>query len=141
MSIPIYFFNEKHSFRLRKKKKIKHWVFATIQNEGYSLENINIIFTSDDFLLEINREHLNHDYYTDIITFNYNDGKSVSSDLYISIDRVKDNAKTQKTTFTNEIHRVIIHGVLHLIGYNDKTDQEKKRMREKENYYLEILKL
>ncbi len=141
MSIPVYFFNEKHSFRLRNKNKIKRWIKNTIQNEGFSLEGINVIFTSDDHLLEINKEHLNHDYYTDIITFNYNENQQVSSDLFISVDRVKDNAKTQKTTFTNEMHRVIIHGVLHLLGYNDKTDTQIAEMRSKENFYLERLKV
>lgn len=139
MSIPVYFFNEKHSFRLRNKNKIKYWIKNTIQNEGFSLEGINVIFTSDQHLLEINKEHLNHDYYTDIITFNYNENQQVSSDLFISVDRVKDNAKSQKTTFTNEMHRVIIHGVLHLLGYNDKTDAQIAKMRSKEDYYLKEL--
>lgn len=138
-AFPVNFFNEKHPFRLRNKTKIKAWINNTIQKEGYTLESINIIFTSDQHLLEINKEHLNHDYYTDIITFNYNEGKLVSSDLFISIDRVKDNARTIKTTFTKEIHRVMIHGVLHLIGYNDKSEAEIKEMRSKEDYYLKEL--
>ena len=102
--------------------------------------DIVLIFCSDEYLLEINKKHLNHDYYTDIITFDYCVDKIVSGDLYISIDRVKDNAKAFNETFMNELNRVVIHGVLHLCGYNDKTDSDQKIMRNLENKYLAINK-
>lgn len=132
----IHFFNEEISYRLRDIRKIRLWIRNAITDEGFDLEAINFIFTSDEHLLTINKEHLDHDYYTDIITFNYNEDKSISGDLFISIDRVKDNAKKLKISFTTELHRVMIHGVLHLIGYNDKTEQEISEMRAKEGFYL-----
>lgn len=107
-----------------------------IKEENKEAGDISVIFCSDEYLLEMNKTHLNHDYYTDIITFNYVDGKLISGDLFISVDRVKENAVKFEVSFYEELYRVILHGVLHLVGYNDKTDEEKKVMREKENYYL-----
>ena len=102
--------------------------------------DIVLIFCSDDYLLEINKKHLNHDYYTDIITFDYCVENIVSGDLYISVDRIKENAKTFDDTFINELTRVVIHGVLHLCGHNDKTEADQKNMRNLENKYLAINK-
>ena len=102
--------------------------------------DIVLIFCSDDYLLEINKKHLNHDYYTDIITFDYCVENIVSGDLYISVDRIKENAKTFEDTFINELTRVVIHGVLHLCGHNDKTEADQKNMRNLENKYLAINK-
>jgi rRNA maturation RNase YbeY len=107
-----------------------------IKEENKEAGDISVIFCSDEYLLEMNKTHLNHDYYTDIITFNYVDGKLISGDLFISVDRVKENAVKFEVSFNEELYRVILHGVLHLVGYNDKTGEEKKVMREKENYYL-----
>lgn len=107
-----------------------------IDNEGFKEENIVLVMCSDNFLLELNKKHLNHDYFTDIITFSYTTNNHISGDLFISVDRVKDNARNQKLSFENELERVIYHGVLHLCGYNDKTPEEIKEMRSKENYYL-----
>lgn len=107
-----------------------------IKEENKEAGDISVIFCSDEYLLEMNKTHLNHDYYTDIITFNYVDGKLISGDLFISVDRVKENAVKFEVSFYEELYRVILHGVLHLVGYNDKTGEEKKVMREKENYYL-----
>ena len=107
-----------------------------IDNEGFKEENIVLVLCSDNFLLELNKKHLNHDYFTDIITFSYTTNNHISGDLFISVDRVKDNARNQKLSFENELERVIYHGVLHLCGYNDKTPEEIKEMRSKENYYL-----
>lgn len=110
-----------------------------VESEGCNLGEITIIFCTDEELLELNKQHLSHDYFTDIITFNYNDGKTLSGDLFVSTDRILDNAKQLEVPFTEELHRVCYHGVLHLVGYNDKTDADCLLMREKENYYLNKL--
>ena len=110
-----------------------------VKTEGCDLGEITIIFCTDEELLELNKQHLSHDYFTDIITFNYNDGKMLSGDLFVSTDRILDNAKQMEVPFTEELHRVCYHGVLHLVGYNDKTDADCLLMREKENYYLNKL--
>jgi rRNA maturation RNase YbeY len=119
-----------------QKKIIKKLVKSLIINEKYELGEISFIFCSDNYLLEVNKQYLNHDYYTDIITFDYVENNIISGDLFISVDRVKENADIFKTEFKTELFRVIFHGVLHLTGYNDKTEDERKIMREKENYYL-----
>ena len=98
---------------------------------------ISIIFCSDDYLLKINQDYLNHDYFTDIITFDYCEGNSVSGDLFISIDMIRANAEKFGVEFIDELHRVIIHGVMHLVGFKDKTDEEAQVMRTQENYWLE----
>ncbi len=110
-----------------------------VETEGCDLGEITIVFCTDEELLELNKQHLSHDYFTDIITFNYNDGKTLSGDLFVSTDRILDNAKQLEVPFTEELHRVCYHGVLHLVGYNDKTDADCLLMREKENYYLNKL--
>ena len=107
-----------------------------ISEESYVLGNITLVFCTDDELLELNKEHLSHDYYTDIITFDFTEGKALGGDLFISVERVKDNAKTLQVSFEEELHRVCYHGVLHLLGYNDKSATEISIMRDKENYYL-----
>jgi probable rRNA maturation factor len=107
-----------------------------ISEESYALGNITLVFCTDDELLELNKEHLSHDYYTDIITFDFTEGKALGGDLFISVERVRDNAKTLQVTFEEELHRVCYHGVLHLLGYNDKSATEISIMRDKENYYL-----
>lgn len=113
-------------------KNIKYLV----KNENRKLGIVSLIFCSDNYLLDINKNYLNHNYYTDIITFNYVEDKVISGDLFISIDRVKENAIEFDTIFENELYRVIFHGILHLIGYNDKTREAKRVMREKEDLYL-----
>lgn len=107
-----------------------------IDNEGFTKENIVIVFCSDSFLLDLNKKHLNHDYFTDIITFSYTTLDRISGDLFISVDRVKENALKEGVFFERELERVVYHGVLHLCGYNDETSEEIKEMRSKENYYL-----
>ena len=107
-----------------------------IDNEGFNKENIVIVFCSDSFLLDLNKKHLNHDYFTDIITFSYTTLDRISGDLFISVDRVKENALKEGVSLERELERVVYHGVLHLCGYNDKTPEEIKEMRSKENYYL-----
>lgn len=110
-----------------------------VKDEELKIGDISIIFCSDEYLLDINREHLNHDYYTDIVTFDYSDGNLVSGDLLISVDRVKENAGVYGESFVKELFRVIFHGVLHLTGYKDHDEIAKKVMREKEDYYLRKL--
>jgi rRNA maturation RNase YbeY len=123
---------------LQKQYNITSWLSVVIENESYNEGDINYVFCSDEYLLEINIKHLNHSTLTDIITFNYNLGKQINTEIYISIDRVKENAESFNNTFTDELHRVIIHGILHLCGYKDKTQEEKSLMREKEDYYLSL---
>jgi probable rRNA maturation factor len=108
-----------------------------IVTENYEVGELTIVFCSDVYLLDLNKTYLNHDYYTDIITFEYTEGSVVSGDLFISIDRVKENSGAFDVNFINELCRVIYHGVLHLCGYKDKSDADIKIMRDKENYYLE----
>jgi rRNA maturation RNase YbeY len=112
------------------------WLSNCCENEGKSLEEVNLIFCSDEYLLQKNIEFLQHDYYTDIITFDYCQDDLVMGDLFISKDRVIDNAQTNSVSFENELNRVIVHGVLHLCGYKDKSPDEEKLMRSKEDYYL-----
>ena len=123
-----------------KVNQFNSYITPILISEKKTEGDIVLIFCSDEYLLEINKKHLNHDYYTDIITFDYCVEKIVSGDLYISIDRIKENAKTFNESFINELTRVVIHGVLHLCGYNDKTEADQKIMRNLENKYLAINK-
>ena len=106
--------------------------------EGYSAQDINFIFTSDEYLLDLNKKYLNHDYYTDVITFDYGEKKGVGGDVFISLERIRDNAKVLKVNNIKEINRVLAHGVLHLCGYKDKTKSDKVLMTSKEDYYLSL---
>lgn len=128
----ISFFTEDVDYTLKDKLKIKRWIQQTVASESKKTGDINIIFCSDEYLLEVNKQYLNHDYYTDIITFNYNTDK-INGDLFISLDRVADNANQNNVPRETELLRVIIHGVLHLLGYNDKTTKEEKIIRAKED--------
>ncbi len=114
------------------------WFHKVCEAEGKSLGCVNLIFCSDEYLLEMNREHLDHDYYTDIITFDYTDGSSVSGDLFVSWDRVQENAEQLSIDSLQELHRVSVHGLLHLLGYGDKTPDEENQMREKEDAALNL---
>lgn len=135
----IRFFYEDTKFRLRQTSKIRNWVYQIIISRGYALEALNYIICSDAFLLEINKTHLNHNYLTDIITFPLSeDPGSIEADIYVSIDRIKDNASQLNQSLKDEIHRVLIHGVLHLMGQGDKTPEEKDRMRKKEDLCLSL---
>ena len=108
------------------------------ESEIRNLGAINIIFCSDNYILDVNQKYLQHDYFTDIITFDYCEGNTLSGDLFISVDSVRENSIFYGTEFENELNRVMVHGILHLIGYDDHTEEEQKVMREKENYYLEM---
>ncbi len=131
----IEFISEDLDFQLDEPEKAKHWILRAVAEEQATLSFVNYIFCSDDYLHQMNVEHLKHNTLTDIITFPYSE-TTVEGDIFISIDRVRDNAETFKVTFEQELARVMIHGVLHLLGYNDKNSIEKAKMTEKENYYL-----
>ena len=133
----IHFFVQDIRFNLKNKNKVKAWIKATITAEGYRLNELNYIFCSDSYLLNINQQYLDHDTYTDIITFDNSEKKGViEGDIFISIDRIRENAAQFGTGETNELHRVMIHGALHLLGYKDKTVSSKNQMTAKEDEYL-----
>jgi len=136
----ILFFNEDIKFSLKNKRVLKRWINLSIEKEGKISGKINYIFTSDNYLLEINQKYLSHNFFTDIVTFNYCTEKVISGDIYISLQTVKNNSDHFNVTYADELNRIMIHGVLHLIGYNDETNAEKEIMREKEEYYLALLK-
>lgn len=123
-------------FVLKNQRALQKWIEDVIISENKELGDINYVFCSDEYLLERNIKYLNHDTLTDIISFNYCEGDIISSDIMISIDRIKENSIIFENSFSKELHRVMIHGVLHLIGYNDKTQKEKQTMREREDFYL-----
>lgn len=135
----ITFHQEDVSFRLKNIRKVKSWIVQTIELEKNVLGDLNYIFCSDTYLHKINLEYLKHDTFTDIITFDYSENKNISGDIFISIDRIKENANKFKQSFDNELNRVLIHGVLHLLGYKDKSLTDKKIMRAKEDFYLSLL--
>lgn len=127
------------NFKLSHKRIINRWIKETIKSHQFICGEIVFIFTSDPKILEVNRQFLQHDYFTDIITFNYNEDKIISGDIYISVDTVKSNAEIYKVTFEEELHRVIIHGILHLLGFNDKTDEQQAEMTKNEDLNLKVL--
>ena len=129
-------FNYETDFLLDSEDRISTWILNTISAEEHKIEEINYVFCDDEYLHKLNVEFLNHDTLTDIISFDYSVGKTIQGDIFISIERVKDNAKDFGVSFEEELNRVIIHGVLHYCGYKDKADNEAKVMREKENLYL-----
>ena len=132
-------FHYENNFKLDNEEQLSNWIIAVIEAEGFKYEDINYIFCDDDYLHKINIEFLNHDTLTDIISFDYSVGKILQGDIYISVERVKDNANDFNELFENELHRVMVHGVLHYCGYKDKTTDEATVMRSKENHYLEVL--
>lgn len=134
----IEFFEADIEFHLDRPDDIRQWLINLVTEEKCGIEKIQYIFCSDEYLLGINKQYLEHDYYTDIITFPLNNSKtSIRSDIYISIERVVENAKSYDGSTIQEFYRVVAHGLLHLCGYRDGTDNEKKIMRERENYYLD----
>ncbi len=137
----IYYNQLETSFVLKNKRKISAWIKNVVESNKKQVGELSFIFTDDKNILDINRKYLNHDYYTDVITFDYTSKDLISGDIFISVDTVRDNSLKFSQSFEQEIHRVIIHGVLHLLGFNDSTDQEKKQMRNLENKYLKILQL
>lgn len=135
----ISFFSEDTSFSVKNKRLLTSWIKTCIAAEEKKLGEISFIFCSDQYLLSINRQYLQHDYFTDVITFDYSDGISVAGDVFISVDTVKENSSLFEKDFLNELHRVIIHGVLHLCGHGDKSDEEAAKMRLLEDKNLSLL--
>ena len=132
-------FNYETDFKLESEELISKWITDTIASEEHKLEEINYVFCDDEYLHKLNVEFLNHDTLTDIISFDYSIGKIIQGDIFISVERVLDNAKDFDVLFEDELNRVIIHGVLHYCGYKDKTEEDAEDMRSKENHYLSQL--
>ena len=132
----ILFFLQETNYRIQKKRLLREWVQKTIVNENNRVGEINIILCSDNYLYQMNIGYLKHDTLTDIITFDNTENNIVSGELFISISRIKENSRIYSKSIKDELHRVIIHGVLHLCGYNDKNDSQKQEMTLKENFYL-----
>ena len=137
--ISYYFQNT--DFKFRDRRKTNEWLKLAAESEIRRIGNISIIFCSDNYVLDINQKYLQHDYFTDIITFDYCEGDRLSGDLFISVDSVRENSVEFGTEFKDELNRVIIHGLLHLVGYDDHTEKDIKLMRSKENYYLSLREL
>lgn len=132
----IHFSVEKEGFKLKERTRIKNWITAIIKDEGKKVGDIAYIFCDDEQILETNISYLDHNTYTDIITFDYVEGNVISGDILISVDRVKENAELFNCTFEQELHRVIIHGILHLLGVGDKSEEEAQVMRRREEEAL-----
>lgn len=126
-------------FKWRQVKPIKKWLDELALAEGSRIESLSFVFCSDERLLEINRTHLSHDYYTDIITFDLSEGDNIEGEIYISLHRVRENAETFGVTMEHELCRVMAHGLLHLLGYDDHSETDKAQMRAKESHYLSLL--
>ena len=127
-------FNYENKFKLPNEAAISKWISNVIRTEEFKEDEINYVFCDDDYLYKLNLEFLKHDTLTDIISFDYSVGKILQGDIFISTQRVEDNAKDFDTTFKNELHRVIVHGILHYCGYTDKTEKDSELMRQKENH-------
>lgn len=134
----ISYYNEDISFNLKAKLLNNRWLKMVIESEIKKTGDISIIFCSDNYILDVNMKYLQHDYFTDIITFDYCEGSRISGDLFISIDSVRENAIHYGVDFETELDRVMVHGVLHLLGYDDHSPEDIAMMREKENYYIQM---
>lgn len=132
----VSYYTQDTDFKFKGKTFNNLWLKMVAESEIRRLGDISIIFCSDNYILDVNMKYLQHDYFTDIITFDYCEGDRLSGDLFISVDSVRENSEFYETEFEEELNRVIVHGLLHLIGYDDHTEKDKKVMREKENYYL-----
>ena len=134
-------FNYETQFKVWNEKALAEWIEKVISAEKCKVGDINVIFCEDEYLHKLNVDYLKHDTLTDIISFDYSVGKELHGDVYISIERVYENAKDYQVSFADELHRVIIHGILHYCGYKDKSDEDTKEMRSRENRYLAQLEL
>lgn len=135
----INFHSESIDFKVTNPIKTKRWLKSVIEAEGFELSEINYIFCDDEYLHKINVEYLDHDTLTDIITFDNSEEETlIEGDIFVSIERITDNAQDFKTSFEHEFRRVIVHGILHLCGYYDKTDEDEKQMRTKEDHYISL---
>lgn len=137
----IQYFYEDTDFVFRGKTLNSKWLRLVAESEIKRIGSISVIFCSDNYILDVNQKYLQHDYFTDIITFDYCEGDRLSGDLFISVDSVKENSIEYGTEFEDELNRVIVHGLLHLTGYDDHTDEDISVMRSKENYYLSLREL
>ena len=139
MTIPTIQLNFLEPISLKDRTRLRQFLVSLFKKEGKKLGDLQYIFCSDDYLLDINRQYLNHDYYTDIITFDLSEkGHPINAEIYISVDRVQDNAREYGSSIKKELHRVIFHGALHLCGYKDKTPAQEKEMRQMEEKYLNL---
>ncbi len=136
----VSYYTQDTNFNFKGRLLNNRWLKMVAESELKRLGDISIIFCSDNYILDVNMKYLQHDYFTDIITFDYCEGDRLSGDLFISVDSVRENASFYGTEFENELNRVIVHGLLHLIGYDDHTEEDQKTMRAKENYYLQLRK-
>lgn len=137
----ISFYFEDTKFVFKQKTLTRKWLKLVAESEICRIGDISVIFCSDNYILDINQKYLSHDYFTDIITFDYREGDRLSGDLFISVDSVRENSIEFGTEFNDELNRVMVHGLLHIIGYDDHTDSQTKEMRAKENYYLSLREL
>lgn len=135
----IQYFSEDVPVPKLKRRLTSQWIKQVIASEGKMVGDVSFIFCSDSYLLDVNKKYLEHDYFTDIITFDYVEGLVISGDIFISVDRVNENSVEFKTTVTDELNRILIHGILHLLGYKDKQKKDKLLMTEKEDFYLNVL--
>lgn len=136
----ISYFTEDTDFRFKGRALNNRWLRMVAESEIKRVGDLSIIFCSDNYILDVNMRYLQHDYFTDIITFDYCEGNRLSGDLFISVDSVRENALFYGTEFSDELNRVMVHGLLHLIGYDDHTEEDQKTMREKEDYYISVRK-
>ena len=132
-------FNYETDFTIANEETISTWITKVLTAEGFNEGEINYVFCNDEYLHKLNVEFLDHDTLTDVISFDYTMGKLISGDIFISIDRVRDNAKYFKVDFINELYRVMVHGILHYCGYKDKSQEDAKTMRAKENHYIGLI--
>jgi probable rRNA maturation factor len=139
--VPVYFHSEHTDFTLHERHLFQQWILAVLSEHNKKADNLNIIFTPNDYLLEINRKYLNHDYYTDVISFDNSEDDVISGDIFVSIDQVKINSKFHNVGFINELCRVMIHGVLHLVGFGDADQAQQTTMKMKEDQALDILEV
>ena len=136
----VRYYKEDTNFDFRHKRINNSWYKLVCESEIKKLGDINVIFCSDNYILDINMKYLQHDYFTDIITFDYCEGNLISGDLFISIDSVRENSEYYGTSFEDELNRVLVHGVLHLVGYDDHKEEDIRLMSSKEDYYLDVRK-
>jgi rRNA maturation RNase YbeY len=139
--MPIRFFYEEVDFKVKYPTKVKQWITESAKKEKRQISEVNYIFCSDKYLLSLNQDYLKHNTLTDIITFDNSEGSLIAGEIYISIERVNENASKYASGLTDELHRVMIHGVLHLCGYKDKKPDDKTLMRKKEDAYLSLRKI
>jgi len=134
----INFYNQEIDFRLKEKAKIRRWISQVVENECKTIGEISYVFCTDTYLLDINQQYLKHNTYTDIVTFDYTEEGKINGDLFISVERVTENAQRFSVNFEHELKRVLVHGILHLCGYKDKSEEDEKVMRAREDYYLSL---